>query len=117
MLENHKWEFIVGTSGTTKNTMGRVEMTSVAVFWDIENYAPPSKMKGTLVEKKLREPIREMGPIRRIFAYAEQSGFPEDLRMELQRSGIHLIDTPHGRYGKDAADQMIITDMFGWNMK
>lgn len=92
-------------------------MTSVAVFWDIENCAPPSKMKGTLVERKLREAIREMGPIRQIFAYAEQSGFPEDLRMELQRSGIHLIDAPHGRHGKDVADQMIITDMFVFAME
>lgn len=86
--------------------------SSVAVFWDIENCAPPNGMHGTTVEKRLRESLREYGPIRQIFAYAELHRFPELLRMELQRSGIHLIDTPKGKYEKDVADHMIITDMF-----
>ncbi|MEM4734321.1 MAG: NYN domain-containing protein [Candidatus Thorarchaeota archaeon] len=85
---------------------------SVAVFWDIENCPPPRGMSGMMIEKQLRESLSIFGPIRQIHAYAELAKFPTNLRTELQRSGIHLIDTPHGSSGKDAADKMIITDMF-----
>ncbi|MHA1769858.1 MAG: NYN domain-containing protein [Candidatus Thorarchaeota archaeon] len=86
--------------------------TSVAVFWDIENCPPPRGMSGTAVEKRLRENLCEYGPIRQVYAYAELHQFPANLRMELQRSGVHLIDTPKGKHEKDVADHMIITDMF-----
>ncbi|MFW9887642.1 MAG: NYN domain-containing protein [Candidatus Thorarchaeota archaeon] len=90
---------------------------SVAIFWDIENCPPPSKMSGTYVERRLREEIGGYGPIRQVFAYAELARVPSKLRLELQRAGIHLIDTPHERDAKDVADHMIITDMFIYAME
>jgi hypothetical protein len=68
-------------------------------------------MRGTLVEDRLRKELRQYGKIREINAYAEQARFPEKLRAELQRSGIHLIDTPH-LHSKETADHMIISDIF-----
>ena len=86
------------------------ETNSIAIFWDIENCAPPRKMRGTSVETKLRQGLAERGPIKQIRAYADLEQFPTKLRIELQRSGVHLIDTPRERRSKDVADHMIITD-------
>ncbi len=80
------------------------------MFWDIENCPPPKGMRGTLVIDRLRSHLQERGAIRQVYAYGELSEFPQLLRVGLQRSGVHLIDTPHtGR--KDVADFMIVTDM------
>lgn len=85
----------------------------VAIFWDIENCPPPRGVSANSVESRIRQAIREFGRIYQINAYGELARFPEQMRMELQRSGIHLIDTPHGSQSreKDVADHMIITDM------
>ncbi len=90
---------------------------SIAIFWDIENCAPPRKMRGTSVETKLRQGLAERGPIKQILAYADLDKFPTKLRIELQRSGVHLIDTPRERHSKDVADHMIITDMLIFAME
>ena len=83
----------------------------VAIFWDIENCPPPSKMSGIAVERQLRKALRQYGRIYQVNAYAEMIKIPQELRVELQRSGIHLIDTPHVKE-KEVADFAIITDMF-----
>jgi hypothetical protein len=87
------------------------EDVEVAIFWDIENCPPPSKMRGIAVERQLRKALRQYGKIYQINAYAEMMNIPQELRVELQRSGIHLIDTPHVKE-KEVADFMIMTDMF-----
>ncbi|MCF2137019.1 MAG: NYN domain-containing protein [Candidatus Thorarchaeota archaeon] len=86
-------------------------MTSVAVFWDIENCAPPKNIRGSLVEEKLRKYLTGLGPIKQISAYAQMKDFPHELKQELQHSGVHLIDAPH-LSEKDVVDHMIITDMY-----
>lgn len=68
-------------------------------------------MRGIAVEKQLRKALRQYGRIYQVNAYAEMTKIPEKLRMELQRSGVHLIDTPHVKE-KEVADFMIITDMY-----
>jgi uncharacterized LabA/DUF88 family protein len=94
-----------------------LEGSSIAVFWDIENCAPPKTMTGTSVRDMLVTELHKYGPIKQVSAYAELEKFPSKLRVELQRSGIHLIDTPKTRREKDVADHMIITDMFVFAME
>ncbi|MFQ6126114.1 MAG: NYN domain-containing protein [Candidatus Heimdallarchaeota archaeon] len=90
-----------------KNQTARTN--SIAVFWDMENCAPPRGMKGPDIVGNLRSTLQDFGVIRQINAYAELRLIPKDLRIELQRSGVHLIDVPSQE--KDAADKMIISDL------
>ncbi|MFX1514314.1 MAG: NYN domain-containing protein, partial [Promethearchaeota archaeon] len=84
-------------------------LTRVAVFWDIENCQPPSIISGTSLVQDLRLSLLEFGSIRQIRAYADLKLLKGSLRLELQRSGIQLLDVPSTK--KDSADKMMLTDM------
>ncbi len=84
-------------------------LTRVAVFWDIENCQPPAAVSGTAVVQDLRHSLLEFGSIRQIRAYADLNLLKASMRLELQRSGIQLLDVPSAK--KDAADKMMLTDM------
>ncbi|MFQ5976701.1 MAG: NYN domain-containing protein [Candidatus Heimdallarchaeota archaeon] len=84
-------------------------LTKIAVFWDLENCPPPSKVPGTSVIQDLRSLLMEFGVIQQIRAYSDLDYVKKPLRLELQRSGVQLIDAPSAL--KDAADKMILTDM------
>ena len=85
------------------------QTANIAIFWDMENCAPPRGTKGPDIVENLRSTLKDFGAIRHIYGYAELRLIPKDLRMELQRSGVHLIDVPVQE--KDAADKMIISDL------
>ena len=57
----------------------------IAVFWDVENCAPPRGTKGADIVENLRATLQDFGVIRQIYAYAELRLIPDGLRMELQR--------------------------------
>ena len=95
--------------GARLNANRAARTNSIAVFWDMENCAPPRGTKGPDIIENIRLGLKDFGVIRQINAYAELRLIPKGLRMELQRSGVHLIDVPVKE--KDAADKMIISDM------
>ena len=84
----------------------------IAVFWDFENCQPPSGVSGFSVVQDLRKSLLEFGSIRQIRAYADLNLVKSSMRMELQRSGIELLDVPSRQ--KDASDKMLITDMMAF---
>ncbi|CAO1625485.1 unnamed protein product [Jaminaea pallidilutea] len=105
----------------------------VAVFWDVDNCAPPTGSSGREIVQRIRkhlgsihssngpeaEDLGPPGPLMSFKAYLELSSAEGvsaaqvNLRSELQGSGVSLIDTPKsGR--KDVADKMIIADMMAF---
>ncbi|CAO1630119.1 unnamed protein product [Parajaminaea phylloscopi] len=105
----------------------------VAVFWDVDNCAPPSGSSGRQIVLSIRkhlssisvgsgpdqEELGPSGPLMSFKAYLELSSAEGvgpaqvNLRSELQGSGVSLIDTPKsGR--KDVADKMIIADIMAF---
>ena len=106
---------------TTKSaTKEEAELT--AIFWDVDNCAPPTGSSGRVVAQAIRTSLQnlELGPIVSFKAYLELSSETHapnatqvQLRSELQGSGVSLIDTPKsGR--KDVADKMMITDLLAF---
>jgi len=96
-----------------------------AVFWDVDNCAPPTGMGGRDIALAIRKAIQELTPpevaepIIVFRAYLELSSETAispaqvQLRSELQGSGVSLLDTPKsGR--KQVADQMMITDLLAF---
>ncbi|KIS72113.1 uncharacterized protein UMAG_00535 [Mycosarcoma maydis] len=94
----------------------------IAIFWDVDNCAPPTGSSGRSVALAVRTAIQnfEIGPIVSFKAYLELSSETQapnaaqvQLRSELQGCGVSLIDTPKsGR--KDVADKMMITDLLAY---
>ncbi len=70
-------------------------------------------MSGVTIERNIRKALLSYGIICDIRAYAPLNPSQENLRFELQRSGIQLIDAPRAKKKreKDVVDHMIITDM------
>ncbi|KAE8220382.1 hypothetical protein CF319_g6084 [Tilletia indica] len=107
------------------NTHRPASNNCCAVFWDVDNCAPPSGMSGRDVALAIRKAIQDLippgtsEPIIVFKAYLELSSETAispaqvSLRSELQGSGVSLIDTPKsGR--KQVADQMMITDLLAF---
>lgn len=94
----------------------------IAIFWDVDNCAPPTGSSGRSVALAIRTAMQnlEVGPIVSFKAYLELSSETQapnaqqvQLRSELQGCGVSLIDTPKsGR--KDVADKMMITDLLAY---
>ncbi|KAN0061745.1 hypothetical protein ACQY0O_005737 [Thecaphora frezii] len=116
-------------NAATKSTKARSVKNStkdnadpVAIFWDVDNCAPPTGSSGRAVAQAIRTSMQnlDLGPIVSFKAYLELSSetlAPNaqqvQLRSELQGSGVSLIDTPKsGR--KDVADKMMITDLLAF---
>ncbi|EME32767.1 hypothetical protein Gasu_01300 isoform 1 [Galdieria sulphuraria] len=96
----------------------------VVVFWDIENCAVPSSVSGNYVVHKLLRRMKLFGDIISIRVYACMELLKTELKLALQTSGVELIDArrdnwvvqsrcyDHHHPGKDAADKLIISDMW-----
>ncbi|KAJ1341256.1 hypothetical protein BSLG_004155 [Batrachochytrium salamandrivorans] len=88
----------------------------VAIFWDIENCAPPNSVPGYVAVNNIRKALLQFGPIQQFRAYMEiKENTMKPMRSELQSSGCAIIDTPHNAR-KDAADKMIMVDMLSYVM-
>ncbi|XP_068654581.1 uncharacterized protein [Aristolochia californica] len=86
----------------------------LAIFWDFENCPIPSDVRAEDVAGNIRMALRVhpviKGAVTTFSAYGDFNSFPRRLREGCQRTGVKLIDVPHGR--KDAADKAILIDMF-----
>lgn len=86
----------------------------VAIFWDIENCAVPHGVNAEEVAVHIRQTFKAhlaiQGPIRVFSAYGDFAHLPRHTRQGCQKTGVSLIDIPHGK--KDAADKAILADMF-----
>eukprot|EP00871_Galdieria_phlegrea_P003422 jgi/Galph1/4080/GphlegSOOS_G2761.1 len=101
-----------------------VAKKQVAVFWDIENCAVPTSVAGNYVVRKLTKRLEAFGETIWIRAYASMELLKTELKLTLQTSGVELVDairdnTPRSShrngvhcFGKDAADKLIINDMW-----
>lgn len=110
------------SNGKAKRDRFKEDAEPVAIFWDVDNCAPPTGSSGRSVALAVRAAIQnlESGPIVSFKAYLELSSETQapnaaqvQLRSELQGCGVSLIDTPKsGR--KDVADKMMITDLLAY---
>lgn len=110
------------SGGKTKQNRFKDDVEPIAIFWDVDNCAPPTGSSGRSVALAVRSAIQnlEVGPIVSFKAYLELSSETQapnaaqvQLRSELQGCGVSLIDTPKsGR--KDVADKMMITDLLAY---
>lgn len=110
------------TNGKTKRDRFKEDVEPIAIFWDVDNCAPPTGSSGRSVALAVRAAIQslDVGPIVSFKAYLELSSETQapnavqvQLRSELQGCGVSLIDTPKsGR--KDVADKMMITDLLAY---
>ncbi|XP_068656748.1 uncharacterized protein [Aristolochia californica] len=86
----------------------------LAIFWDFENCPIPSEVCPEDVAGNIRMALRVHpvieGAVTTFSAYGDFNSSPRRLREGCQRTGVKLIDVPHGR--KDAADKAILIDMF-----
>ncbi|PWZ01471.1 hypothetical protein BCV70DRAFT_198901 [Testicularia cyperi] len=113
---------VTPTTSRSKKDRVKDEAIPVAIFWDVDNCAPPTGSSGRSVALAVRKSIQslEVGPIVSFKAYLElssETNIPNaaqvQLRSELQGCGVSLIDTPKsGR--KDVADKMMITDLLAF---
>ncbi|CBQ67945.1 conserved hypothetical protein [Sporisorium reilianum SRZ2] len=109
-------------NGKTKRDRFKEDTEPIAIFWDVDNCAPPTGSSGRSVALAVRSAIQnlDVGPIVSFKAYLELSSETQapnaaqvQLRSELQGCGVSLIDTPKsGR--KDVADKMMITDLLAY---
>lgn len=109
-------------SSKSKRDNLKEDIEPIAIFWDVDNCAPPTGSSGRSVALAVRHAIQNVviGPIVSFKAYLEissESQVPNatqvQLRSELQGCGVSLIDTPKsGR--KDVADKMMITDLLAY---
>ncbi|KZS95379.1 hypothetical protein SISNIDRAFT_464423 [Sistotremastrum niveocremeum HHB9708] len=86
---------------------------TAAVFWDLENCRPALGSSGADIVRRVRDATERFGSISVFRAYSELSDVSVkamNLRSELQRSGVALVDCPHNGT-KEVADNMLIVDM------
>jgi hypothetical protein len=105
-------------------TFGNENHKQVIIFWDIENCAVPSSVSGSYVVRKIRNRMQLFGDIQSIRVYACMELLNTELKLALQSSGVELIDARRDKsvrsgyhnadhcVGKDAADKLIISDMW-----
>ncbi|KAG9048910.1 hypothetical protein FS837_011724 [Tulasnella sp. UAMH 9824] len=91
--------------------------TRVGIFWDFENYPPPSRLNGCDMGNRLRHLGQHFGTIVTFKAYLDQSVTlcTTQMRSQLQSSGVSLTDCPRpNRDRKDVADKMILADLMAF---
>jgi hypothetical protein len=77
-----------------------------------ENCQPPSGASGYALVQKIRQVVQPFGSIRTFRAYLDHREHRNDqLRSELQLSGVSMLDAPHSG-AKNVADQMMIGAWF-----
>lgn len=82
------------------------------LLYATENCAPSGNHQGFSIVDRIRGVAFEYGSLQVFRAYSgtESSAKTQNLRSELQSSGVSLIDCPHnGR--KEVADKMMIGDI------
>jgi len=75
----------------------------VNVFWDIENCAVPATMKGVQVVHAIRSFALQRGILKNISAFANLKLIKDDLRSDLQESGVLLHDVTRKANSSDLA--------------
>lgn len=75
----------------------------VNVFWDIENCAVPATMKGVQVVNAIRSFALQRGILKNISAFANLKLIKDDLRSDLQESGVLLHDVTRKANSSDLA--------------
>jgi len=75
----------------------------VNVFWDIENCAVPTTMKGVQVVNAIRSFALQRGILKNISAFANLKLIRDDLRADLQESGVLLHDVTRKANSSDLA--------------
>lgn len=75
----------------------------VNVFWDIENCAVPTTMKGVQVVNAIRSFALQRGILKNISAFANLKLIKDDLRADLQESGVLLHDVTRKANSSDLA--------------
>lgn len=95
-------------------TMSADCLKPVAILWDIENCAVPHGVNAEDVAVHIRMALKfqlaKKGPVTVFSAYGDFSHLSLRTRQGCQKTGVNLIDIPHGK--KDAADKAILVDMF-----
>ncbi|KIO25037.1 hypothetical protein M407DRAFT_8598 [Tulasnella calospora MUT 4182] len=89
----------------------------VGIFWDFENYPPPSKLNGCDMGNRIRRLGQHFGTVVAFKAYLDQSvtSCTKAMRSQLQSSGVSLTDCPRpDRDRKDVADKMILADLMAF---
>lgn len=80
-----------------------IEEVPVNVFWDIENCAVPTTMKGVQVVNAIRSFALQRGILKNISAFANLKLIRDDLRADLQESGVLLHDVTRKANSSDLA--------------
>ena len=84
---------------TTSGGCSRCEKQhiSVTIFWDFENCPVPSEMKGFHVVSALRNYVKTVGSLlKNISAFGNLNLLKQELRTDLQQSGVLLHDVSSG---------------------
>jgi len=85
------------------------KLVDVTVFWDIENCAVPSDIRGFHVVTAMRKFVgKRQGILKNINAFGNLNQIRQELRAELQQSGVLLHDVPPGK--TSAADMALMVE-------
>lgn len=84
-------------------TLKIMQDVPVNVFWDIENCAVPTTMKGVQVVNAIRSFALQRGILKNISAFANLKLIRDDLRADLQESGVLLHDVTRKANSSDLA--------------
>jgi len=85
------------------------KLVDVTVFWDIENCAVPSDIRGFQVVTAMRKFVgKRQGILKNINAFGNLNQIRQELRAELQQSGVLLHDVPPGK--PSAADMALMVE-------
>ncbi|TFK42909.1 NYN domain-containing protein [Crucibulum laeve] len=95
------------------------DQENVAIFWDCASARPVSNMSGYDAVKSIASAAQTFGAIKLFKAYADFSGQTStkmaSLRLEIQMSGVSVVDIPTtGR--KTLADKIMMIDMIAHAM-
>ena len=86
-----------------------VRLTPMTVFWDIENCKVPKDSQVKDISKNIRKAL-SMNPAVDSATIQAYGAVPASIREGLQRTGVRHVDMLNRR--KDAADELILVDMF-----
>ncbi|XP_066329257.1 uncharacterized protein [Miscanthus floridulus] len=88
-----------------------VRLTPMAVFWDIENCKVPKDSQVEDISKNIRKALSMNTAVDSATTTIQAYGaVPASIREGLQRTGVRHVDILNRR--KDAADKLILVDMF-----
>eukprot|EP00842_Homolaphlyctis_polyrhiza_P001342 jgi/Hompol1/2208/HPOL_002861-RA len=80
----------------------------VSVFWDFENLAIPTGVRGFDAIRRLKESLQPL-KVRSIIAVGNVARLTNDLRRELTEAGVSLLDCVSPK--ASAADMAIVVEM------